>query len=50
MLAPCWLAGYDRVAAGLSNLAGSGPQRGLRRLSWLDQWSMPLPGYCPSVP
>ena len=30
------------VAAGLSDLAGSGPQRGLRRLSWLSQWSMPL--------
>ena len=42
MLAPCSLASQDRVAAGLSDLAGSGPQRGLRRLSWLSQWSMPL--------
>ena len=24
------------------NLAGSGPQRGLRRSSWLSQWSTPL--------
>jgi hypothetical protein len=29
--------------AGLSNLAGSGPEQGLRRLSWLSQWSIPLP-------
>jgi hypothetical protein len=43
MLAPCSLASQDPVAAGLSNLAGSGLQRGLRRLSWLSQWSIPLP-------
>jgi hypothetical protein len=33
--------GYDRVVAGLSNLAGSGPERGLRRLTWVGQWSIP---------
>jgi hypothetical protein len=42
MLAPCWLVSHDRVAAGLSNLAGSGPEWGLRRLSRLGQWSTPL--------
>jgi hypothetical protein len=42
MLAPCSLVSYDRVAAGLSNLAGTGPVRGLRRPSWLSQWSTPL--------
>ena len=43
MLAPCSLARQNRVTAGLSNPAGSGPQRDLRRLSWPSQWSIPLP-------
>jgi len=33
--------GLGRVAVGLSDLAGSGPERGLRRPSWLGQWSIP---------
>jgi len=47
MLAPCSLAGHDRVAAGLSSLAGSGLQRGLRRLIWVGQWSIPPLGALP---
>jgi hypothetical protein len=47
MLAPCSLASLDRVEAALSDLAGSGPERGLRRLSWVNQWSIPLPDVLP---
>jgi hypothetical protein len=42
MSAPCSLVSYDQVAAGLSNLAGSGPQRGRRRPSLPNQLSIPL--------